>query len=258
VTDETRRAAPIAGWYPDPEDNRYLRWWNGYQWELRRPVPTQGEGRSWNQKPVGGKFARLANVIGVLLGLTLVVFVAELGLAAWGLSMVDDAVATGDLGKLDTYDAIHMTTAVLVGCGVLLTGVCWMVWQHKLARSARPGALRRGPRMHAFSWIIPVVSLWFPFQNVKDLWKVNAPAMPPTILAWWWTGWIAANVLDRIAGASYDGADSLSDVKGLMVLEGVTAGVGIVTALLATRIMRTLTAAALDNVALSAQAARDA
>lgn len=248
VTEETR-PLPRQGWYPDPEDARYLRWWNGYQWEQRQPAPMPGGGPTWARVPVSRGFTRLASLIGVLLGLTMVTFVAQLGLAAWGVSMVDDAVVTGDVDRLDTYDGADMTLNVVVVVAMLVTGILWMIWQYQLARSAQPGELTRGPGMHAFSWIIPVVAAWFPFQNVKQLWMLHAPLRSRTILGWWWAAWIAGLVLDRVFLASYDSTDTVGDVKGLMVLEGVTAAVGLVAAFLAIRVVRTLTAGGLARSA---------
>lgn len=245
MTDESS-SGPVPGWYPDPEDSRYLRWWSGYRWELRKPLPAPGGGGStWVTKPLGRWFPRLATLLGVLLGLTSVVLVARLGHAAWGLSMFEGAVATGDVEALDTYDSLAVVLGVLLVGTMVASGICWMVWQYQLARSARPGELRRGPGMHAFSWLIPFVALWFPFQNIKDLWLLHIPSRSRQILGWWWTGWITALVLDRIFVASWDDTDTVAEVEGLMVLEAVTAGVGLLTALVAIRIVRGLTAGVL-------------
>lgn len=232
---------PPAGWYPDPEYAGHVRWWSGHEWTVRQPVPPPGGGASWVPRSLGRGFGRLAAVIGVLLALTTMLFVAQFGLAAWGVSMVDDAVATGDVDRLDTYDGVDLVLGVLVAVGLLATGVLWMVWQYRLASSLRPGELDRGPGMHAWSWVIPVVAAWFPYQNVKQLWALLTPRSRG-ILRWWWAAWIVGTVLDRIVLASYDSADTVGDVKAYMVLEGVTAAVGLVTAVLAIRIIRTLTA----------------
>ena len=250
MTEQTGESRPLPpeGWYPDPEDARYLRWWSGYQWELRKPVPAPGGGPSWASVPLGRGFGRLANAIGVLLAFCIVVLFARLGLSVWGLFMVDDAVATGDFTRLDTYDRIDITLAVAILVCILTTGICWMIWQYKLSRSAQPGELRRGPAMHAFSWIIPFVALWFPFQNVKNLWQVNASGKRQTMLGWWWTAWIVGTVLDRVILTSYEASETVSDVKEVMGLEAVSAVIALIGAVLATRIVRTLTAGGLARV----------
>lgn len=240
MTDETPRAP--EGWYPDPEDGRYLRWWTGHQWGLRTPVP---DARA--SKPVGRGFARLAGAVGVLMALTMVVLVGEIGLHVWGFTMIEDAVAAGDVARLDRFDGLDQALGVLLGTGMVVTGISWMVWQYRLARAAAPGELRRGPKMHAFSWIIPIVAAWFPFQNVKDLWRVNVPDRGRAILGWWWTGWIVLLVLDRVIPQVYDSTDSVAEFRTLMVVQLVGAVVALGTAVLALRILKTLTTGGLDR-----------
>jgi hypothetical protein len=246
VTEDTR-PSPAAGWYADPELSGELRYWDGHAWGAR----FKG---SWGPKvrvsrPAGRTVARLSAVLGVALGLTLVALLCQVGLAVWGLGMVGDAVARGDLDRLDTYDGADAMLSISVFCGFVATGILWMVWQHRIARSMQPRELTRGPGMHAFSWIIPVVAAWFPYQNVKELWVRLAPARSHTILGWWWAGWIVGLVLDRIFLASFNDADTVGEVKAMMVLEGISAAVGLLTAVLALRIIRTLTTGALARSA---------
>lgn len=51
-------------------------------------------------------------------------------------------------------------------------------------------------------WFVPIVSLWFPFQAVRDVWKASHPAAAPEgynmhgmsftkVLGWWWAVWLA-------------------------------------------------------------------
>ncbi len=44
--------APARGWYPDPERNGQLRWWEGTDWTAtRRPVATASEARATTEPP---------------------------------------------------------------------------------------------------------------------------------------------------------------------------------------------------------------
>ena len=239
MTDDLRPLPP-EGWYPDPEDGRYLRWWSGYQWELRKPVPTSGAG-----VPVGRGFVRLSRAIITLLRLTVMLLVVQLALYVWGYAMVDDAAETGDVDALEIFDRLDLVLTDLGIVGVLATGVCWMVWQYELSRSAQPGELNRGPGMHAWSWIIPFGSMWLPYQNVKDLWRVNVSNLTRGFLGWWWAGWLLGVFLDRVVAAQYDDVDGVPAFRNLMVLRVVVIVIAIATAVLAVRIIRMLTAGGL-------------
>ena len=243
---EDARPSPPEGWYPDPERADTLRWWDGNQWSLRKPMPTP----TGTRKPVGRGFQRLSDVLLVTLGLVSVVMVGQFLLAIWGYTMIEDAASTGDLDALDAFDGMDIVLSVSVLLGVVVAGICWMTWQGLLARSAFPGELARGTGMHAFSWIIPVAALWLPFQNVRDLWRVNAARAKPGLLGWWWAGWLVCTVTDRVIARMYKSTDSVADFRALMVLQVVTSVVGLATAFLAIRIVRTLTAGGLERAAM--------
>ncbi|MCW2855075.1 MAG: hypothetical protein JWR52_690 [Marmoricola sp.] len=77
-----------------------MRYWDGSRWtEQRFQTPED----PYNH-PVGAGFGRLAHAIRVGLGLSVAVLVAEIMLYSWGLSMFDNAVATGDLDSLNLFD----------------------------------------------------------------------------------------------------------------------------------------------------------
>jgi len=246
VTDETTRG-PVAGWYADPYAPGELRYWDGAAWGEQ--ARSSARGRTGVPRPVGRGFAGLGGAVGILLGLTMVVLVADLVLSGWGFLMFEDAVASGDVNAIETFDGLDVALGVMIVVGYLATGICWMVWQYQLARSAPPSALRRGPGMHSFSWIIPIVTLWFPYQNIKDLWNVNAAAVSRAVLAWWWVGWLVSNGMDRIVAGLYTSSDSVSDFRTLMVVRIIAGLLALATAVLAIRILRTLTAGGLARAA---------
>jgi hypothetical protein len=54
---------------------------------------------------------------------------------------------------------------------ILVAGIVFLLWQYRAAKAARalgyPG--RRSPALGAWSWVIPVVNFWFPYQAIRDL-----------------------------------------------------------------------------------------
>lgn len=240
MTDETV-ATPPEGWYPDPEDARYLRWWNGYQWELRKPVPKPGAAVPGGRRPLGRRFALLERTLGVLLLFVVMVLLGQVVLYLWGVTSVADAVARGDVDTATTFDDLEISLLWLRRVCVVSAGVCWMAWQHEVAASAQPGELRRDPGMHAFSWVIPIANLWLPVQNVRDLWSLNVPLRGRALVNWWWTGWIVSLVAALAARGASEEADSVDGIREYLEDAAFAAVVTLVTAVLAILIVRRLT-----------------
>jgi hypothetical protein len=242
VTEQTPRAP--EGWYDDPELAGHLRWWDGYQWTLRKPIPAPRRVRS-----IGAGFSRLGQALGVLLVLDLLVAVARVALYGWGVTGVIHAVEVGDIDTATTFDDFDRSLRVGQLVGVVVTGVVWMVWQFRLARATQ--GLARTPAMHAFSWIIPVGALWLPFQNVRDLWNRVLPDLSSRVLGWWWAGWLASEILARVLARGGRTIDSLGEARTLLWISLAAASVSLVTAVLAVRIVRTLARGSLTAPAVN-------
>ncbi|WP_439902361.1 DUF4328 domain-containing protein [Microbacterium azadirachtae] len=136
--------------------------------------------------------------------------------------LVAAAISTWDIVTFDTYsvysaydryvdtDAFNAfvwseTASTIVSFGSLsvyvATAVCWVVWQYRAASSLPPDMLRRTPGWHVGSWFVPVVSLWFPFQNVTDLTRASRARVSDGVRRAWWTLWIASVVTSRLVYA---------------------------------------------------------
>jgi hypothetical protein len=239
MSDSSGAPTRPSGWYADPEQRGELRYWDGNAWgaQFKSSARTPGE-----HPRLGRGFAVLAATLGSLLVLALLVLVAQLVLYTWAYVSVDDAVASGDLHMLTTFDDLDRVTSVSLVGTILVAGVCWMVWQHRVARAV-PG-LERSPAMHAFSWIIPIGALWLPFQNVRDLWRRCVRGRGTAMLGWWWTGWLVAGLLGRVTSSVAESADTVSGLRGALAVGAAAALIGVLTAGGAVRIVRAVSAGA--------------
>ena len=120
----------------------------------------------------------------------LVIQGSGLGSAHWRRDFIDDR-----LGK-----AADVTMFGL--------GIGFAVW----LRRARINAEHRGWRQRRargwtfWGWILPVVSLWIPFQIMGDIWRAGIPARQRHKIAWlpalWWATWLLSGVTVGRAGTS--------------------------------------------------------
>jgi len=135
-----------AGWFPDPAGKGGYRWWDGQGWtgETSYATPLQ---------PLSSSFAVLGDWLARLLLVNAGLSVLTICVEGWGAVEIGTFMsdpANGDIGTLDTYDIFSRLLALGSVALLVFTGVIWLVWQYRLAKSA-PGALRHGPGMHVGS-----------------------------------------------------------------------------------------------------------
>jgi hypothetical protein len=235
-----------------------VRYWTGSQWWTQFWEHAETVSAHSVARPVGRGFAVLSAVIGVGLVLMLLTLAVQAGTYVWGVTMVDDAFAAGDIDRLSAFDGVDRATSILMLALTLVIGVCWMVWQYLLARSAPRGELERSASMHGWSWVIPFGSLWLPFQNVRDLWRHFVPERTGRWIRLWWTCWLVLGVVSWITSRSEASVSSIDSFKTVVSVEAAADVVGLVAAVLAIRILRTLTTAGLARSAASVSSAGSA
>lgn len=231
---------PAAGWYPDPENPSSVRYWDGAIWTQHSAVP---QAPTWQAPPLGRGFVVLANGIVVGLFVTVLVLVGRVALDIWGWSMIDNARAAGDGDSLRTFDNLDNALTIAFVASLFSTGIAWMIWQSRLAKASPGAGLRRSPAMHAWSWVIPIFSLWAPYQNVEDLWRNALPDREVDFLRRWWGAFLAfqigTNLVDRLAA----GVTTVSGFKTDMAFGILASLIGIAAASMARHIVRALTGA---------------
>lgn len=138
----------------------------------------------------------------------------------------------------------------------LVTAVLFIRWLLQARRNAV--ALGAGELVHsrhtaAWSWFVPVIGLFLPYQVVKEIWQASDPAPEPAprarrvprLLPVWWGFWVAANLLGQLGFRMNWGLGPASDWNDYADVERVmlaTAVPSIVAALLAIRVVRGLDA----------------
>ncbi|MDT3397447.1 DUF4328 domain-containing protein [Streptomyces sp. B1866] len=157
--------------------------------------------------PTGGVDLRrglatsLQVVLGLLLALLVLAFVADIGLYSTTSDMLDGKLVSRD--DLEDADDFYRFSMIFVYVVLAVSGILWAIWFRRLRLNAEvfaPGQHRFGPGWAAGSWFTPVVNLWFPKQIANDIWRASSPQGPYAVrrgvLNGWWVLWlIGANCL---------------------------------------------------------------
>jgi hypothetical protein len=109
-------------------------------------------------------------------------------------SVADEARDRSEVGGTDPATEAGFVVLGLslnvVGLVSTAATVVLAIWTYKSTLAARSFGHRtaHSPGWAAAGWFVPVVSLWFPYQAVRDLVPVQHPARRR--VGWWWACWL--------------------------------------------------------------------
>jgi hypothetical protein len=197
-------ATPPPGWYPDPEAaGRQWRWWDGARWA----PPAYGWARAFDPlahahaveqtaqtaRNTGRwlKWAFVANAIGYVGALA--------GTAGFLLDIHHQLGETdpnaGSFRALG-WSFLLAPLQLFVYAAIALL-IAWIYHAGKFAEyQGWPAARSRG--LGAFSVIIPIVSLWWPYEAVRDLYP---PGRAPRLVLQWWLSYLLVPLVATFAVA---------------------------------------------------------
>jgi hypothetical protein len=84
------------------------------------------------------------------------------------------------LSEAEASDARQLVTTLGHAGLIVVTGVVWMIWQHRAQsnlRDAGTGDLRFTPGWAVGWWFVPVASLWMPYLAVRELLRASEPSV---------------------------------------------------------------------------------
>lgn len=164
-----------------------------------------------------------------------------------------DAYAEAARAGTDASD-VWTTYDLLAALGFVVLLPAWIVTSIFLRRARRraiasaPGfSHERGPVWTWLGWVVPIVSLWFPYQVVRDVVR-NAWRDPwgdqrqHLALGFWWTAWLVALGASQVASRQIPlwGIPDSDAVARLPMLHGITAIAFVIAFALWVRIVNSL------------------
>ena len=181
-----------------------------------------------------------------LLALVMVAFrLGEQGLLARiaNLEFVSEEEVTGSDARIAALAVVQIVTLVV-------TGIHWLVWQHRGQANlvaARVSGLRFTPGWAVGWWFVPFANLVKPFQTMRELWKSSGGeedwehSRTWPVIGWWWAAWLTSGVLGRIGAGLIAGATSLEAIRSGSRVLLLTQLVVLAAAILAILLIRSVT-----------------
>jgi hypothetical protein len=187
-------------WYPDPYEPGWLRWWDGYAWTTA--LWPAGAAHSANLVADRADTEKIAGPTRIALAVGVVVYAVEFVAVALTAHHLGHAY-TDYISELSRWDGragseppqpdfggSQIWSAYLVGLLLLPAELLFMMWLQRAATFARRAGLpaKRDPMWAILGFIVPVVSLWYPYQVARDVFPSGHPGR--RLVAQWWSLWL--------------------------------------------------------------------
>jgi len=175
--------------------------------------PTEGRSNHAHTAPEGTAIARLAAITQLLLLACMGACIALIGVDMSGIAASTDFIDGDDaaLARFEAYVQLSLIVSALSALPFIAVAVIWAIWQYRVAKQVS-GQIRRSPGWHAGSWFIPVINLWYPYQNISDLRRAAGSRRPSWQIVWWLL-WIASDFVALLSAIIYGLADYAETVR---------------------------------------------
>jgi hypothetical protein len=167
--------------------------------------------------------------------------------------------AAGEVGmpayqsQFTAYDAVNLLYGALqVACYIVTC--LWLSRSRATAVAANPTFTHeRSPVWSWLGWWVPIVSLWFPYQVVRDIHRSTSRG-PVSGIGGWWAAWLVYFIASRMAtraGTRLTPEATLQGADQLVTTEFVATFAMVVALVLWIRIIRDVTRFQAERIAVA-------
>lgn len=123
-----------------------------------------------------------------------------------------------------TFDAMAVLIPITMITSWIITSL-WLKRLHIAATAASESAIRLKRPWVFWSWIVPVVSLWFPKNLIEDLLKANGSEEAKSLVGkdtlTWWLTWVGFALVNNVGIVSaFDAPEGYVPIRPELELAG--------------------------------------
>lgn len=152
------------------------------------------------------------------------------------------------IAPVDWVDIAVSLLALPLGLAAAVLAIVWL-WRARDNSEQMAAARHRRSRVWVWlGWLVPVVSLWFPYQVAADVWRASDPGSPPQYsepvrstsasIRWWWSAFLASVVVESFGLEWSADRITVSDLERLAAWQTVSAVLTLAAAVLWTLLVR--------------------
>lgn len=166
--------------------------------------------------------AIVTQMLQVLLGLFILIGFARAISDIYDLVILSDPALTDQ--QTEAANARQNFLAVTFLGNYLVTGVVFLTWVFRASQNCQgfsPLPMRHSPGWSVAWFFIPIMSLFKPYQVMKEIWLVSREPSSRSrengspLLGWWWAFWIFTGVMTQISAQLKLRAETIPDLKNV-------------------------------------------